>query len=199
MKFVRLNKETDFEIGKLKEEKDRLRSDLIYEESEHKKEIDSLKAKFDYTYHSELENLKKQHLNQIEALDYENTKLKEVVNSKNAEIEQILAKNLKVKNNYEDSIEILKKENEDLKDKIFETERIADIEMSNLRDKLEGIKDSELSLLKNAHNNQMELLQREISRLQDIINSRNIELEAISKEKTQIRQYLEAEIVRAKA
>lgn len=199
MKFVRLNKETDFEIGKLKEEKDRLRGDLLYEESEHKKEIDSLKSKFDYTYHSELENLKKQHLNQIEALDYENTKLKEVVNSKNAEIEQILAKNLKVKNNYEDSIEILKKENEDLKDKIFETERIADIEMSNLRDKLEGIKDSELSLLKNAHNNQMELMQREISRLQDIINSRNNELEAISKEKTQIRQYLEAEIVRAKA
>lgn len=37
MKFVRLNKETDFEISKLKEEKDRLRSDLIYEESEHKK------------------------------------------------------------------------------------------------------------------------------------------------------------------
>lgn len=106
---------------------------------------------------------------------------------------------MKVKNNYEDSIEILKKENEDLKDKIFETERIADIEMSNLRDKLEGIKDSELSLLKNAHNNQMELLQREISRLQDIINSRNNELEAISKEKTQIRQYLEAEIVRSKA
>jgi hypothetical protein len=43
---------------------------------------------------------------------------------------------LKVKNNYEDSIELLKKENEDLKDKIFETERIADIELSNLRDKL---------------------------------------------------------------
>lgn len=32
MKFVRLNKETDFEIGKLKEEKERLRSDLQYEE-----------------------------------------------------------------------------------------------------------------------------------------------------------------------
>lgn len=46
MKFVRLNKETDFEIGKLKEEKERLRGDLLYEESEHKKEIDSLKAKF---------------------------------------------------------------------------------------------------------------------------------------------------------
>lgn len=81
-------------------------------------------------------------MNQIEALDYENTKLKEVINSKNMEIEQIMAKNIKVKNNYEDSIELLKKENEDLKDKIFETERIAEIELSNLRDKLEGIKES---------------------------------------------------------
>lgn len=138
--------------------------------------MDSLKSKFEYNFHSEIENLKKQHLNQVEALDYENTKLKEVINSKNMEIEQILAKNMKVKNNYEDSIELLKKENEDLKDKIFETERIADIELSNLRDKLEGIKESELSLFKNAHNNQLELLNREINKLQEIIENRNAEL-----------------------
>jgi hypothetical protein len=31
MKLVRLSKETDFEIGKLREEKERLRSDLAYE------------------------------------------------------------------------------------------------------------------------------------------------------------------------
>ena len=33
MKLVRLSKETDFEIGKLREEKERLRSDLAYEEA----------------------------------------------------------------------------------------------------------------------------------------------------------------------
>lgn len=104
-----------------------------------------------------------------------------MINSKNSEIEQILAKNLKVKNNYEDSIDLLKKENEDLKDKIFETERISDFELSNLREKLDGIKDSELTLLTNAHKNQTELLQREIMRLQDIIESRNGELETLSK------------------
>ena len=90
------------------------------------------------------------------------------------EIEQILAKNLKVKNNYEDSIDLVKKENEDLKDKIFETERIADIELNNLRDKLEGIKESELALLKNAHNNQLDMLNREIQKLQEIIEHRNM-------------------------
>lgn len=37
MKIVRLTKETDFEIGKLKEEKDRLKSDLMYEQNQHKR------------------------------------------------------------------------------------------------------------------------------------------------------------------
>lgn|GEM_PF-5318315 len=82
---------------------------MLYEESEHRKEVEGLKSKFDYNFHSEVENLKKQHLNQIEALDYENTKLKEVINSKNMEIESILAKNQKIKNNYEDSLDLLKK------------------------------------------------------------------------------------------
>lgn len=190
MKYVRLSKETDFEIAKLKEEKDRLRNDLHYEELEHKKEVESLKAKFDYNFNAEIESLKKQHLNQIEALDYENMKLKEVINSKNAEIEQILTKNTKVKNNYEDSIELLKNEIQDLKGKIFETERTADLELNNLREKLDGIKESELSLLNNAHQNQTELQQREILRLQDIIEGRNEELETLSKEKAQIRQAL---------
>lgn len=52
MKIVRLNKETDFEIGKLREEKDRLRNDLLYEEAEHKKEVEGLKTKFEYNFHS---------------------------------------------------------------------------------------------------------------------------------------------------
>ena len=52
MKIVRLNKATDFEIGKLREEKDRLRNDLLYEEAEHKKEVEGLKTKFEYNFHS---------------------------------------------------------------------------------------------------------------------------------------------------
>ncbi len=60
-------------------------------------------------------------------MDYENTKLKEVINSKNMEIDSILAKNQKIKNNYEDSMELLKKENEDLKDKMIEQEHINDL------------------------------------------------------------------------
>jgi hypothetical protein len=42
-------------------------------------------------------------------------------------------------------------------------------------------------------------LNREIHKLQEIIENRNLEVETLAKEKTQIRQALEAEIVRAKA
>jgi hypothetical protein len=60
-----------------------------------------LKIKFDSNLHLELENLKKQHHNQVDALTFENSKLKDLVATKSAEIEQILGKNLKTKQNYE--------------------------------------------------------------------------------------------------
>ena len=112
-------------------------------------------------------------MNQIDTLDYENSKLKEVIDSKNREIDQIMSKHSKVRNNYEDSINLLKKENDELKDKITETEHIAELELNNLREKMEGIKESEIALLKDAHSNQCDLLNREINKLQKFLDTRN--------------------------
>lgn len=42
-------------------------------------------------------------------------------------MEQTLSKNLKVKANYEDTIHLLKGQNIDLKDKLDETERVAEM------------------------------------------------------------------------
>lgn len=106
-------------------------------------------------FHGELENLKKQHYNEVEALDFENAKLKDVIACKNQEIEQILAKNLKVKQNYEESLLLIKRENDALKDKLSDNQRIYDLELANLREKLEGMRESEIGLLKNAHGNQI--------------------------------------------
>lgn len=69
-------------------------------------------------------------------------------------------------------MELLKKENEDLKDKMIEQEHINDLELKNLKDKLDGMRDSELTLLKNAQQNQLDLLNREIDKLQEIIDDR---------------------------
>jgi hypothetical protein len=51
-----------------------------------------------------------------------------------------LNKNLKVKQNYEESMAIIKRENDGLKDKIIDNQRIFELELANLREKLEGIK-----------------------------------------------------------
>jgi hypothetical protein len=128
----------------------------------------------------------------VETLDYENNKLKEVINSKNMEFEQALLKQNKMRNHYEDSIELLKKENTELKEKIIESEHIADLELANLREKLDGIKESELALLKDANNNQQDILTREISKLKKFLESKNEELEILVKQKNEIKQNLEA-------
>jgi hypothetical protein len=81
--------------------------------------MEAFRSKAEHDRIREIETLKKQHLSQIEAMDYENTKLKEVINSKNSEIEQIIIKNNKVKDNYEDSLALHHRDNEDLKSKII--------------------------------------------------------------------------------
>ena len=53
-----------------------------------------------------------------------------------------MAKQSKMRNHYEDSIDLQKKQNDELKDKLVENERIADMELNNLREKMEGIKES---------------------------------------------------------
>lgn len=53
---------------------------------------------------------------------------------------------------------LLKRENEALKDKLMELERFAQLEIANLREKQENMRESEISLLKSAHINQIEIL-----------------------------------------
>lgn len=62
---------------------------------------------------------------------------------------------MKVKQNYEESLLLVKRENDGLKDKLSDNQRIYDLELANLREKLEGMRDSEIGLLKNAHTNQL--------------------------------------------
>lgn len=49
------------------------------------------------------------------------------------------------------------------------------------------MRDSELTLLKNAHQNQMDLLNREINKLQEIIDDRTREMEQFIVERNQMR------------
>ena len=53
--------------------------------------------------------------------------------------------------------------------------------------------------MKDAHANEIDILSREISKLHKFLDSRNEEIENISKERNQMRQALEAEILKTKA
>jgi hypothetical protein len=44
----------DFEMSKLKEERERLRSDLAYEDNEHKREIDTIKSMLELNFQAEI-------------------------------------------------------------------------------------------------------------------------------------------------
>lgn len=104
----------------MKDEKDRLKKEIEIQQDEHRRDVGNLKGKFDSNLHLEIEKLNKQHINQVDALTFENSKLKDLIAVKSAEIEQILGKNLKTKQNYEEEILLLKRENESLKDKLVE-------------------------------------------------------------------------------
>ena len=64
------------------------------------------------------------------------------------------------------------------------------MELNNLREKLEGIKESELALLREANMNQCDLLNREVSKLKKYLDNRNEEIENICRERNQMRQSL---------
>lgn len=73
------------------------------------------------------------------------------------------------------------------------------MELKNLKDKLDSMRDSELTLLKNAQQNQLDLLNREINKLQEIIDDRTREMEQFIVERNQMRNDKENEIINCKA
>lgn len=64
---------------RLKEEKEKLRSELTYVEADRKKEIEQIRSKLETNYLEEIESLKKNHLSSLEGFELENGKLKDLL------------------------------------------------------------------------------------------------------------------------
>lgn len=96
----------------------------MYIEQDRKKEIDVLRNKLESNYSDEIETIKKSHLMTLDNVEAENDKLKELFNQRNQENEQLTTKILKQKSHYEDSISILRKENDTIRGKLIEYERL---------------------------------------------------------------------------
>ena len=87
--------------------------------------MDTIRAKLETNYLEEIESIKKSHLASLEGFELENAKLKDLVEAKNIELEQVISKLNKQKANFEDSVTFTKRENEMLRSKLIEAERFS--------------------------------------------------------------------------
>lgn len=135
-KLKRLSSESEYEILRLKEEKQKLRNELIYIESERKKDLQTLKTKLQLNYLEEIETLKRNHFSGLDSIETENIRLKQYLDTRTREVQELTAKNIKHKTHFEETITLLRKENESIRMKMLEGERFSELEIDNLKAKL---------------------------------------------------------------
>lgn len=82
-RLKRFSSEAEYDIIRLKEEKEKLRNELLYVETDKKKELDAIRAKLETNYLEEIESIKKNHLASLEGFELENAKLKDLIEAKN--------------------------------------------------------------------------------------------------------------------
>ena len=78
-RLKRFSSEAEYDVLRLKEEKEKLRNELLYVETDRKKELDAIRAKLETNYLEEVESIKKNHLASLEAFELENVKLKDLL------------------------------------------------------------------------------------------------------------------------
>ena len=81
-KLKRITTETDYEILKLKEDKEKLKAEQVYIETDHAKEIENLRHKLENNYLEELEALKRAHVNALEEAERENSRVRDHLHEK---------------------------------------------------------------------------------------------------------------------
>ena len=85
--------------------------------------------------------------------------MKDLVEAKNVELDQVTTKMTKQKNNLEDAISFTKKENEMLRNKMVECDRISEGEKDSLKVKLNKVHESEIEEMRINHQKYIECLQ----------------------------------------
>ena len=160
--------------------------------------METLKTKLEVNYVEEVETLKRNHLSNIDNLETENFRLKEYLDTRTREIDDLSSKNLKQKGHFEETIAILRKENETLRYKMLEGERYSESEIDKLKIKLHEMHESEIAELKINNQKYMECLQAEVVKMEGVLANKNDEIEQLIKEKTSVRQMFTSENGRLK-
>jgi RNA binding exosome subunit len=87
-------------------------------QNEHVKEVENLKKKLEDSHYKEVEDLKLHHLQTLEEVEEENSRLREGLEDRGKEMDQMAVKFNKQKVYLEDTINFLKRDNENLRVKI---------------------------------------------------------------------------------
>ncbi len=98
----------------------------------------------------------------------------------------------------EDTIAYLKRDLQNHRDKIVETEEIGSLELNQLREKLHILHEAEMDELEKKLIMQIRSLEDEIGRLESINHGKNIEIEQLIKDKVTTRGIFDSEVIRLK-
>ena len=96
--------ESEFDIVRLKDDKEKLRSEIMIIENSKKAEVEAIRSRLERDLSLEAEKFKRAQLQAEDTLQIERAKMKDIVDSKNAEVDQALARLNKQKTFYDDNV-----------------------------------------------------------------------------------------------
>lgn len=110
-------------------------------------------------------------------MDSELNKLKNLLELKNAEIQQLIQQNKAQKRNFDTEIQVVRDENEALKEKILENNRFKELEIEDIQTRLARLHTTDIANLKSNHESHQRLNLNEQNELKRIIISKSEEIE----------------------
>lgn len=151
IKLADVRGQAESESNRLNEDKERLRARISQMELDHQKELENLKRRCDALSLEQVSALKKLHESELDILESELNKLKNLLEMKNSEILTLIVQNKNQKRNFENELQSVRDENEALKDKILENNRVKEEEIEDIQDKLAKLHTTDIANLKNLH------------------------------------------------
>ena len=92
-----------------KEEREKLRNEIVFIEEDHKKQVEELRSRLDAHYMEEIDRLKRAHTGNLEIVQKENIKLKDLVDRLSLDCETMKIELDKNTAYYQDTISLLKR------------------------------------------------------------------------------------------
>ncbi|KAL4494563.1 hypothetical protein ABPG72_004465 [Tetrahymena utriculariae] len=184
------------EAYRLNEDREKLKMKISELEVESRQELENLRSKLDQQASEQLDSLKKLHDNELEVMNGEIHKLRNLLDVKTKEIEALIDQNRGLKRNYEEETHNLRHDLQAMKDRITDNNEFANSEISALHDQLHNQHTSDIQGLKFHHENQVQALNAEKEELQNIIDAKEAEIQNQIREKQLVRDSLNDEIDR---